>query len=161
MGSPLPKPKTEINQPAAPVRVSSESDNKLLEINLDSNGDGSGLTIWTVLLIAALTLLAYYIVQKIRKCRKRAKLHRKEKEARETRMEHVIMGPLIKEHHDRLHKNRHHNVQFDNDRFEEIIIQPAVPAAPALPQIAPPEDNDDYAVFFDFCQCRLHGSLLH
>ena len=143
MGNRVPTPKTEVNQPSAPVRVNSESDNKLLEINLDSNGDGSGLTIWTALFISAITLIVYYIFQKIRKCRARAKLHKKQKEAREIRLDHVMMGPLVNDQHKR-HNHGHHNrhsIHFDNDRFEEIVIQPAVPAVPAppaLPQIAPP-----------------------
>ena len=136
-----PRPPT-INNPSAPFKVKSENDNKLLEINFDSNADGSGLTLWTVAFIAGGTLCLAYIVQKIRKCRAKAKVRQEEKEIHKKRLEALAISPLmhaLQQHHAGGHRRRNNSIQFDNDRFEEIevVVQPAAPLA--LPQIqAPP-----------------------
>ena len=136
-----PRPPT-INNPSAPFKVKSENDNKLLEINFDSNADGSGLTLWTVAFIAGGTLCLAYIVQKIRKCRAKAKIRQEEKVIHKKRLEALAISPLmhaLQQHHAGGHRRRNNSIQFDNDRFEEIevVVQPAAPLA--LPQIqAPP-----------------------
>ena len=136
-----PRPPT-INNPSAPIRADSENDNKLVEFNFDSNNDGSGLTLWTVAFIAGGTLCLAYVVQKVRKCRAKAKVRQEEKEIHKKRLEALAISPLmhaLQQHHAGGHRRRNNSIQFDNDRFEEIevVVQPAAPLA--LPQIqAPP-----------------------
>ena len=107
MGVPHPKPQppVEVENPSGSTNIKQDAGNSLIEFNLDSNGDGSGLTMWSILLIVAATLIAVYILKRLRTCRKKAKLQRS---AQQARLEAIALMPCH---------------AFDNDRFEEIDVR--------------------------------------
>ena len=96
---------------------------------MDSNGDGSGLTYWTIFLIAAATLLLVYVLKRLRASRKRANEKRDAEAARNARVQALALMP--RNHVDRL-----------NDRFDEVDIneprQAPLRDAPDLEANAPP-----------------------
>ena len=76
---------------------------------MDSNGDGSGLTYWTIFLIAAATLLLVYVIKRSMACRRRANEKRDAEAAKNARVHALALMP--RNHVDRL-----------NDRFDEVDI---------------------------------------
>ena len=81
----------------------------MIELNMDSNGDGSGLTYWTIFLIAAATLLIVYVLKRAMACRKRQYEKRDAEAARIARAHAIALIP--RNHVDRL-----------ADRLDEIDI---------------------------------------
>ena len=76
---------------------------------MDSNGDGSGLTYWTIALIMAATLFLVYVIKRFRGCRKRANERHAAEAARDARFHALALMP--RNQVDRL-----------NDRLEELDI---------------------------------------
>ena len=76
---------------------------------MDSNGDGSGLTYWTIFLISAATLLLVYVIRRFMACRKRANEKRDAEAARNARVYAQALMPR-------------NNVDGPNDRFVELDI---------------------------------------
>ena len=76
---------------------------------MDSNGDGSGLTYWTIALIMAATLFLVYVIKRFRACRKRANERHAAETARDARFHALALMP--RNQVDRL-----------NDRLEELDI---------------------------------------
>ena len=89
---------------------------------MDSNGDGSGLTYWTIALIMAATLFLVYVIKRFRACRKRANERHAAEAARDARFHALALMP--RNQVDRL-----------NDRLEELDININERQAP--PQEAP------------------------
>ena len=109
MGQPAPSRPIALVQPAAPTSIKEHTGTSLIELNMDSNGDGSGLTYWTIFLIAAATLLAVYILKRIMACRKRHSQKRDAEAAKVARAHALALIPR-------------NNVDGLNDRFVELDI---------------------------------------
>ncbi len=109
MGQPAPSRPIALVQPAAPTSIKEHTGTSLIELNMDSNGDGSGLTYWTIFLIAAATLLAVYVLKRLMACRKRQSQRRDAEAAREARAHALALIP---------------RAQIDRlaDRMEEVDI---------------------------------------
>ena len=90
---------------------------------MDSNGDGSGLTYWTIFLISAATLLLVYVIRRFLACRRRANEKRDAEAARNARVHALALMPR-------------NNVDGLNDRFAEIDINDQR-------QAPPPQDLND------------------
>ena len=58
--------------PSAASVVKSKEDNgfKLLQVNLDANADGNGISPWSIVAIVTATLLAVWILTRLRRCYK-------------------------------------------------------------------------------------------
>ena len=58
--------------PSAASVVKSKEDNgfKLFQINLDANADGNGISPWSIVAIVTATLLAVWILTRLRRCYK-------------------------------------------------------------------------------------------
>ena len=127
MGAPYAKPQPPVNveNPEGSTNIKQDAGNSLIEVNLDSNGDGSGLTVWSILLIVAGTLVVVYVLRRFKACRKKAKIQRCAQESRQARLEAIALMPR----------------QFDNDRFEEIDVrvdrQIEAPVPPPVAPVAP------------------------
>ena len=105
MGPKPSKQEASVIKPEAPTKLEEDSGWSLVEINLDSNGDGYGMTIWSILLISGATLLLLFALKRLKKCYANHVRRKKEKDARHFRIENLAGG----------------RPNFDNDRFEEII----------------------------------------
>ena len=70
MGQTPPSRPIALVQPAAPTNIKEHTGTSLIEVNMGSNGDGSGLTYWTIALIMAATLFLVYVIKRFRACRK-------------------------------------------------------------------------------------------
>ena len=109
MGQTPPSRPVALVQPAAPTSIKEHTGTSLIEVNMDSNGDGSGLTYWTIFLISAATLLLVYVIRRFMACRKRANEKRDAEAARNARVHALALMP------------RNH-VDGLNDRFVELDI---------------------------------------
>ena len=58
--------------PSAASVVKSKEDNgfKLIQVNLDANADGNGISPWSIVAIVTATLLAVWILTRLRRCYK-------------------------------------------------------------------------------------------
>ena len=109
MGQTPPSRPIALVQPAAPTSIREHSGTSLIEVNMDSNGDGSGLTYWTIALIMAATLFLVYVIKRFRACRKRANERHAAEAARDARFHALALMP--RNQVDRL-----------GDRLEELDI---------------------------------------
>ena len=123
MGQTPPSRPIALVQPAAPTNIKEHTGTSLIEVNMDSNGDGSGLTYWTIFLIAAATLLLVYVIRRFLACRRRANDKRDAEAARNARVHALALMPR-------------NNVDGLNDRFAEIDINDQR-------QAPPPRDLND------------------
>ena len=123
MGNTPPSRPVALVQPAAPTSIKEHTGTSLIEMNMDSNGDGSGLTYWTIFLISAATLLLVYVIRRFLACRRRANEKRDAEAARNARVHALALMPR-------------NNVDGLNDRFAEIDINDQR-------QAPPPQDLND------------------
>lgn len=131
MGAGQPKP-TKVNSPTVienrqgPFKMQENQNTypAIIEFNLDSNGDGSSVSWWTVILIAAGTLLLLYIVKRIRECHRNVKLRSRAEQVRFERLEAIALAPV-------------RPLQYHPDRFQEVneaVVEPLqqAPSAPPM-----------------------------
>ena len=123
MGNTPPSRPVALVQPAAPTSIKEHTGTSLIEVNMDSNGDGSGLTYWTIFLISAATLLLVYVIRRFLACRRRANEKRDAEAARNARVHALALMPR-------------NNVDGLGDRFAEIDINDQR-------QAPPPRDLND------------------
>lgn len=126
-----PKPskdqKTEVILPNGPTKTEEDSGWSLVEINLDSNGDGIGMTVGSVLFISVVTLALFFLIKRLKSCYTNYRRRRIEKKARQNRLELMVAG-----------RPPAQPPMFDNDRFEEIVEvdvnQAPQPIRPEVPR---------------------------
>ena len=86
----------------------------LIEVNLDANSDGNSVSPWSIVLISAITILAVWILVKVRSCLTH---HMKRKAGS------YEIGPL------RIERPKPANNDTNEvELVEEVIVQPPMPA---------------------------------